>query len=359
MAKYGMAIDLKRCVGCGACAFACKTENNTDIEHNGKRYNWADFYVMTGGKFNHGNLRFWVFPTLCNHCTNAPCIDVCPAEPKALYKTETGITMLNHDRCIGCGYCINRCPYSDHNVDTAGVQYSVITRNPAEYETHPFYDDTTAIVPGCTMSPSELAEVVGERPPTVNLYQHTDSRYVRPKNSSEKCTFCEHRVLAGLEPYCVVSCPAHARMFGNIDDSQSEISQWMAKGYVRLGDNKGEIVPQGSSIAHDPNVFYVGYDNQVGTPEPQPALTKATMAVYPNPARDHVTLRVEVSADSQATASLFDISGREVLQIPEKFDLTNGSNSITLTVASLKAGTYIVRVIAGQKIFTANLVIVR
>jgi Fe-S-cluster-containing dehydrogenase component len=359
MAKYGMAIDLQRCVGCGACALACKTENNTDIEHNGKRFNWADFYVTTEGKFSQGNLKHWVFPTLCNHCTNAPCIEKCPVTPKALFKTPDGITMLNHDRCINCGSCTLHCPYSDNNVDTAGVQYSVISRNPAHYDPHPFYDDDTALIPGCTISPAEIALEVGERPPTVNEYNHPDTNYLRPKNTSEKCTFCEHRIKDDMLPFCVTSCPAHARMFGDLDDSQSEINQWLAKGYVRLKNNKGGIISQDAPSDLQPNVYYIGFDSAVGIFEPQKSSAPAKLKLYPNPASSASTIEITVQDISTADVSVFDITGKEVLRDRSSHRLMRGDNSFSINVSGLKSGTYIVRVVAGKEVFSGNLIVQR
>jgi Fe-S-cluster-containing dehydrogenase component len=357
MTKYGMAIDLQRCVGCGACALACKTENNTDIEHNGKRFNWADFYVITEGKFAEGNLKHWVFPTLCNHCSNAPCFEHCPATPKALFKTPEGITILNHDRCINCGSCTYHCPYSDQDVDEAGVQYSVISRNSGHINPHPFYDNDVAIIPDCTMSPAEIADAVGERPPNVNEYDHPDTNYVRPKNTSEKCTFCEHRVVNGQQPYCVVSCPAHARMFGDLDDPQSEINAWIANGYVRLKNNKGELIPMDASSDIQPNVFYTGFEGAVGIHEPKPAKTPATMKVYPNPARVQTTLELQTKESGNAMLSVYDISGKEVMREANNYKFARGLNKFSLDISNLKHGTYIVRVVAGSEVFSANLVI--
>ncbi len=357
MAKYGMAIDLKRCVGCGACAIACKTENNTDIEKNGKRYNWADFYSKTEGKFSQGNLKHWVFPTLCNHCTDAPCVEVCPANPKALFKTEDGITMLNHDRCIGCGYCINRCPYSDHNVDVAGVQYSVLTRNSAAANTHWFYDDDSEIIAGCTFAPKEIAETVGKRPPHVNEYTDPDTQAVRPKNKTEKCTFCAHRLLDDLEPYCVVSCPAHARMFGDLDDPQSEINSWIADGYVRLKNNKGELITMNDPGGIEPNIYYVGIEGLVGINEAKPSIAPAAMKLFPNPAKDHVSIELEYHDFAMAAIAIFDITGKAVNIEKSGYQLNAGVNRIKIDLPPLKQGTYIVRLAVGQKAFSANLVV--
>ena len=93
MARYGMVIDLQKCVGCGACALSCKTENNTpDRDVNrGQTFNWADFIYKEEGKFPQ--VSFSAIPVLCNHCSDAPCVKACPVQPKAMFKTADGITM--------------------------------------------------------------------------------------------------------------------------------------------------------------------------------------------------------------------------------------------------------------------------
>ena len=255
MARYGMAIDLRKCVGCGACALACKTENNTEFEQDGEKYNWADFLTFTEGTFTEGNLKYKVFPTLCNHCTNAPCIDVCPARPKAMHKTADGMTLQNDERCIGCQFCQSACPYSTRDVNADGVQYSVISYNSAK--TQSFYDDTNAIIKNCTSTPAETANLAGTKPPDKNEYTDPDYNAVRPPSVIEKCTFCHHRVQNGENPYCVDSCPSGARVFGDLEDPQSEISQLLAaQGYDRLANNSGEML--GGEAGTDPHVFYVG-----------------------------------------------------------------------------------------------------
>ena len=70
MARLGMVINLQKCVGCGCCTLACKTENNTRTRAGGQSHNWADLLVKTEGTFP--NVVHLVMPVLCNHCTDAP-----------------------------------------------------------------------------------------------------------------------------------------------------------------------------------------------------------------------------------------------------------------------------------------------
>ncbi len=143
--RYGMVIDLQRCVGCGACAFACKAENNTRDRADGQSYNWADFVMKTEGTFP--NVTHWVMPVLCNHCSNAACVEVCPVTPaKAMYKTPEGITMHDPDLCIGCGRCMDACPYSSPALEDSslnGEAYSVLSFNLPDAPTQPRWADKT------------------------------------------------------------------------------------------------------------------------------------------------------------------------------------------------------------------------
>jgi Fe-S-cluster-containing dehydrogenase component len=125
MPKYGMVIDLQKCVGCGACAIACKTENNTQDRADGQTFNWADFIMKEEGKFP--NLKYTPMPVLCNHCTDAPCVKACPVTPKAMFKTADGITMHSDERCIGCQRCQKACPYSTTTTVKDKAAYSVLS----------------------------------------------------------------------------------------------------------------------------------------------------------------------------------------------------------------------------------------
>ena len=250
MPRFGVVIDLQRCVGCGTCALACKAEHNTRIRGNGQSYNYADFLTVSDGKFPRTTQ--WVMPVLCNHCSDAPCVKACPVEPKAMFKTREGITMHDPQLCIGCRQCQQACPYSNMELGEAslrGEQYSVISFNPHGDETQPQWADKIAIIPGVTASGAETAQKAGARVPSMNQFAAGDAQPLRKDGVVEKCTFCYHRVSNGQQPACVEACPAKARIFGDQDDQNSEIAKVLkAKKTFRLKENRGT----------KPNVYYVG-----------------------------------------------------------------------------------------------------
>ena len=248
MTQYAMVIDLHKCVGCGACALACKAGNNTALRKDGQTHNWADFLHETSGKFPE--TRYKTTPVLCNHCSNAPCVEACPVEPKAMYKTKDGITMHNDERCIGCRACQEACPYSMDEVKRDGEygEYSVISYNEEGEPYQAFYADKSELIPGITSSGAETAAKAGATPPYATNYKHPDYENVRRDNIVEKCIFCDHRVKKEKEPYCVEACPAGARIFGDRNDSKSEVAQLHKK-------HKGSVLKEKEGT--EPNVLYI------------------------------------------------------------------------------------------------------
>jgi Fe-S-cluster-containing dehydrogenase component len=244
MTQYAMVIDLQKCVGCGACALACKTENNTALRRHGQTHNWADFQHETSGQFP--NTGYMTRPVLCNHCTDAPCVEACPVVPKAMYKTADGITMHNDERCIGCRACQKACPYSQEEVK--GGETSVISYNAEGEPYETFYDDKTELIKDGTMSGAGIVKQAGDNPPHRTRYAHPDYQDVRRSNITEKCIFCDHRLKKGELPYCVVSCPAGARIFGDRNDPNSEVAKLLAK-------HKSTVLKPEEGTK--PNVFYI------------------------------------------------------------------------------------------------------
>jgi len=199
MARYGMVIDLKRCIGCHACTIACKVENST-----GPGIFWGQVSDDEMGTYPQVSRYF--LPKLCMHCQNPPCVEVCPTG--ASYQREDGIVLIDYDKCIGCGYCIVACPYGARS------------RN---HEMRGYF--------GVELTPQE----------ELGYKQHQ-------VGVSEKCTFCVHRVDSGEEPACVRVCPTKARVFGDLDNPNSEVSQ-LAK-----SKHTFRLLPE---LGTEPSVYYL------------------------------------------------------------------------------------------------------
>ncbi len=156
--QFGFIIDNRRCIGCHACTVACKAEHDTPL---GVNRTWVKY--IEKGEFPNTRRLFSVMR--CNHCADAPCVEICPTG--SLFTREDGIVDFDKRRCIGCKACMQACPY--------------------------------------------------------------DALYIDPEtDTAAKCNYCAHRVDIGLEPACVNVCPTHAIISGDMDDPQSEISQLLA-----------------------------------------------------------------------------------------------------------------------------------
>jgi molybdopterin-containing oxidoreductase family iron-sulfur binding subunit len=175
--RYGMVIDLKRCVGCFGCQLACKAENGT---RPGTL--WARVVRQETGAFP--DVRRYSLPLLCMHCENPPCREVCPTG--ATVKRPDGVVTVDADKCVGCRHCMMVCPYN------------------ARY----YQDEELTYFPGQGPNPYEQA-----------AYQR------HPTGVVEKCDFCIARVQCGLEPACAANCMTRARIFGDLDDPHSEVSR--------------------------------------------------------------------------------------------------------------------------------------
>ncbi|WP_186175933.1 formate dehydrogenase FDH3 subunit beta [Vibrio jasicida] len=101
MARMKFLCDTKRCIDCNGCVTACKNENDDALEWGIQRRR-----VVT---LNDGEPGENSISVACMHCTDAPCMAVCPAD--CFEHTEDGIVLHNKDLCIGCGYCLFACPF--------------------------------------------------------------------------------------------------------------------------------------------------------------------------------------------------------------------------------------------------------
>jgi Fe-S-cluster-containing dehydrogenase component len=205
---WGMVIDLDKCIGCEYCQRACSATNDVAPD---KPWN-----IVVREKTTTGQEFFFSRP--CLHCQNAPCVEVCPV--KATYHREDGLVVMDYERCIGCRYCEVACPYDARKFNWEARS------------------DTNAYIP--TWGIAEVPR--------------------RARGVVEKCTFCIHRIDAGLKlglepgrdreatPACVNICPVQARTFGNLKDPASNITQLIAANpVIRLRDDLGT----------DASVYYI------------------------------------------------------------------------------------------------------
>ncbi len=181
MTKLGIAIDKKRCIGCQTCALSCKTQNNVPEGVFWNRVITEGSDIIDGAVGTYPDLSRSYLPIACQHCENPACQKVCPTG--ATYKDDKGRVEIDYEKCIGCRMCMAACPYNARSFNWEDPKRSVDFN----------YGDKD--VP------------------------------VRPKGVAEKCTLCKERTDKDQEPMCVQNCPYDARIFGDLDDPNSEISK--------------------------------------------------------------------------------------------------------------------------------------
>ena len=217
--RWAFGVDVTRCIGCLRCVEACKVENKVPFNPQDFR-TWVERYVYLEGEDkprvdtqsdpvniaaadspqdyrfsnryrNEKVTKAFFVPKLCNHCENPACVQVCPVG--ATYKTPDGVVLIDEKYCIGCRYCVQACPYGAR-----------------------FFNEET--------------------------------------QTTDKCTWCYHRITKGLKPACVDVCPVQARIFGDLNDPASDIS-------VFIKSHRISVLK--SWTGNGPHVFYNGLDGEV------------------------------------------------------------------------------------------------
>jgi len=104
LSRWGMVIDLRRCIGCNACTVACKAEHGTPP---------GIFFTRVLAKEvgTYPAVKRLYIPVLCNHCQSAPCEEVCPTE--ATHRWNGGVVLVDSNKCMGCRACYEACPYQN------------------------------------------------------------------------------------------------------------------------------------------------------------------------------------------------------------------------------------------------------
>ena len=207
---WGMAIDIEKCIGCGTCVRACKTENDVPREDYMFR-TWVERYVVDPADLDHPQvdsrnggydgfherevldtrLKMFFVPKLCNHCAHSPCVQVCPVG--ATFESPDGVVLVDKSYCLGCRYCVQACPY------------------------------------GC--------------------------RFIDPRTETvDKCSLCYHRITKGLTTACCETCPTGARTLADLKDPKDPI-------HAFLRDHKVQVLkPQ---MATGSKMYYNGLDGSV------------------------------------------------------------------------------------------------
>ncbi len=190
MTKLAIGINLRRCIGCNTCAVACKMQNNVPDGMLWNRVLTEGCEQFDGAEGVYPHLTRTYLPLACQHCENPACERVCPTG--ATYKDDMGRVEIDYDKCIGCRMCMAACPYNAR------------TFNWAE----------PAFVPDFAYGDGQV-----ER---------------RERGVAEKCTLCKERTDRGEEPRCVQCCPLDARIFGDLDDPNSEVSKVIVERKARV-----------------------------------------------------------------------------------------------------------------------------
>ncbi len=249
--KWGMVVDIDKCIGCQACVVACQSENNIQLNtedrfHQRRAMEWIrverywevpDEYRDNPEEAPFQDVKARFIPIMCQHCENAPCEPVCPVF--ATYHNDEGMNVQVYNRCVGTRYCANNCPYQVR-----------------------FFNFWEPVWP---------ERLRNQLNPDVT---------VRSRGIMEKCSFCVQRLrraerkIEGQEggritdknmaeghfgPACVQACPTNTLIFGDFEDPDSQVRE-----HIDIDTVSGDRTLKNprayqllANLGTEPNVIYL------------------------------------------------------------------------------------------------------
>jgi Fe-S-cluster-containing dehydrogenase component/formate-dependent nitrite reductase membrane component NrfD len=271
--NFGFIIDNRKCIGCHACTVACKAEHEVPI---GVNRTWVKY--IEKGAFPDTRRLFSVMR--CNHCADAPCVEICPVE--SLFTRKDGIVDFDDRRCIGCKACTQACPYDA-------------------------------------------------------IYMHPDD------HTSAKCNYCTHRVDIGLEPACVNVCPEHAIISGDMDNPATEISRLLARETVSVrkaekGTNPKLFYIDGDKASLDPTEANPGTDYMWSSQ----SSGVGHYARFAEDKKQKAFVQIQGRSTPDAGGEVAGKSARRVYDAPNKGVLWGWEVSTYVWTKAISAGAYLI-----------------
>jgi Fe-S-cluster-containing dehydrogenase component len=232
--KWGMVVDIDRCIGCQACVVACQAENNIPLNtedrfRQRRAIEWIHIERYWEGEFPNVKARF--IPVLCQHCDSAPCEPVCPVY--ATYHNNQGMNVQVYNRCVGTRYCANNCPYQVRFFNFWEPVWPESLKN--------------QLNPDVTVRSRGIMEKC-----SFNVQRLSKAQRVIEGQMGERIT--DEKMREGnFLPACVQACPTTTLVFGDFNDPDSQVSR-MKKEHLVEGGRGYKLL---EDLGTEPNVIYL------------------------------------------------------------------------------------------------------